>query len=80
MVTDRAKYFVSEFAEEMSANGCYFDTSARASPWQSGQTERYGGLWKDTIKRIIWSDQLAGYNLPGRWSTKPRLLWHAAAA
>lgn len=42
LFTDRAKYFVTDFAEALAAEGCHFDTSARASPWQVGQVERHG--------------------------------------
>ena len=58
--TDRAKYFISEFANAMDAEGCQFDCAARASPWQLGQVERHGAIWKETMKRLVWSEQLAG--------------------
>ena len=58
--TDRAKYFITEFAEALSAEGCFFDSAARAAPWQLGQIERHGAIWKSIIKKLVWSSQLAG--------------------
>ena len=58
--TDRAKYFLGEFSEAMAHEGCVFDSAAKASPWQLGQVERHGRIWKSILKRIVWSDQLAG--------------------
>ena len=58
--SDRAKYFISEFAQAMEAAGCDFDCAARASPWQLGQVERHGHIWKSILKRIVWCEQLAG--------------------
>eukprot|EP00438_Fugacium_kawagutii_P008061 Skav219569 [mRNA] locus=scaffold3203:12014:25029:+ [translate_table: standard] len=57
---DRAKYFFKEFSEAMAAEGCYFDTAAKASPWQIGQVERHGDIWKNVLKRLVWAEQLAG--------------------
>ena len=58
--TDRAKYFMSEFAEALAHEGCYFDAAARASPWQLGQVERHGDIWKQMVKKLVWAEQLAG--------------------
>ena len=58
--TDRAKYFVTDFADALASEGCHFDTSARASPWQLGQIERHGDIWKGILKRMVWGEQLAG--------------------
>ena len=60
VVTNRAKYFLADFAEELANHGCHFDTAAKASPWQIGQIERHGGLWKETFRRLCWSQQVAG--------------------
>ena len=57
---DRAKYFLSYFAEALAADGCFFDSAAKASPWQLGQVERHGAIWKAVMKKIIWSEQLSG--------------------
>ena len=60
VVADRAKYFLSDFAEEVSDHGCRFDTAAKASPWQIGQIERHGGVWKETFRKMAWSQQVQG--------------------
>ena len=60
VIADRAKYFLSSFAEDMADHGCRFDTAAKASPWQIGMIERHGGLWKETFRRTAWSQQVAG--------------------
>ena len=60
IVCDRAKYFLAELSEEFSSHGCHFSTAAKASPWQIGQVERHGGLWKTTFKRLVWAQQIAG--------------------
>eukprot|EP00439_Symbiodinium_sp_Y106_P022669 s217_g2.t2 len=60
VMTDRAKYFLAEFAEEFSSHGCTFDSAAKASPWQLGQIERHGGLWKESFRKLAWAQQVAG--------------------
>ena len=42
VVTDRAKYFLADLAEDFDNHGWEFRTSARASPWQIGQVESRG--------------------------------------
>ena len=42
ILTDRTKYFLADFAEDVSAHGCFFDSASKASPWQLGQVERHG--------------------------------------
>ena len=59
-VTDRARYFLSELADLISDHGCTFDSAAKASPWQIGQVERHGGLWKESFRRLAWSQQVSG--------------------
>ena len=39
--TDRAKCFVTHFSEALAAEGVYFQSAAKASPWQIGQVERH---------------------------------------
>ena len=46
VATDRAKYFIADVADDFAEHGCIFETASRASPWQIGQVERHGGLWK----------------------------------
>ena len=58
--TDRAKYFITDFADTLSSEGCYFDSAAKAAPWQLGQVERHGHIWKEILKKMVWSEQLAG--------------------
>ena len=58
--TDRAKYFVTHFSEALSAEGVYFQSAAKASPWQIGQVERHGDIWKSMLKRVVWSEQVSG--------------------
>ena len=58
--TDRAKYFLADFADALSSEGCYFDSAAKASPWQIGQVERHGSIWKSILQKMIWGEQLAG--------------------
>ena len=60
LFTDRAKYFLSDFAEALASEGCYFESAARAAPWQLGQVERHGAIWKSILTRMIWSEQLSG--------------------
>ena len=57
--TARAKYFLKDFAEALASEGCWFDSAAKAA-WQIGQVERHGDIWKQTLKRLVWSEQLAG--------------------
>ena len=59
-MTDRARYFLSELADLISDHGCTFDSAAKASPWQIGQVERHGGLWKESFRRLAWSQQVSG--------------------
>ena len=59
VMTDRAKYFLADFAEDVAEHGCHFDT-AKASPWQLGQVERHGILWKAAFRRLVWSQQVVG--------------------
>ena len=54
---------MSEFAEALAHEGCYFDAAARASPWQLGQVERHGDIWKKMVKKLVWAEQLAGKEL-----------------
>ena len=61
VVTDRAKYFLADFAEEIADHGCNFDTAAKASPWQIGQIERHGGLWKETFRKLCWDQQISSH-------------------
>ena len=60
VITDRARYFLAEIADDFDAHGCFFDTSARASPWQIGQVERHGALWKDAFHKLVYSEQVIG--------------------
>ena len=62
VVTDRAKYFLADFAEEIASHGCHFDTAAKAAPWQIGQVERHGGLWKETFRKLCWDQQISSYD------------------
>ena len=59
LITDRAKPFLASLAAELTDHGCIFETAAKASPWQVGQIERHGGMWKETFKRMAWSQQIA---------------------
>ena len=61
VICDRAKYFLSDVAEEVAAHGCYLDTAAKAAPWQIGQVERHGDIWKATFRRLVWSQQVSGF-------------------
>ncbi|CAE7262943.1 unnamed protein product, partial [Symbiodinium sp. CCMP2456] len=70
VVTDRAKYFLADYAEEIADHGCHFDTAAKASPWQIGQIERHGGLWKETFRKLCWDQQI---------STLEEVLWATSA-
>ena len=69
LVTDRAKPFLSEVAEDLAEHGCTFDSAAKAAPWQIGQIERHGGLWKGTFRRAAWSQQASG--LDGKHGFSP---------
>ena len=60
IMTDRAKYFLADVAEEMAGHGCYVEPASKAAPWQLGQVERHGDIWKSTSRKIVWSDQVAG--------------------
>ena len=60
IIADRAKYFLSTFVEEFDAHGCLFSAAAKASPWQIGQVERHNDLWKTTLKRVVWTQQVSG--------------------
>ena len=60
IVTDRAKYFLAELAEDLAGHGCQVEPAASASPWQLGQVERHGAIWKQTFKRAAWSQQVVG--------------------
>lgn len=60
VIVDRAKNFLGRLSTHLSNEGCVFDTAAKASPWQIGQIERAGGLWKAMFRRMVWSEQLAG--------------------
>ena len=58
VVTDRAKYFLAELADDFSTHGthgCTFDSDAKAAPWQIGQIERHGGLWKEAFRKMVLS-------------------------
>ena len=60
VIVDRAKYFLGELASRLSEEGCHVDSAAKASPWQIAFVERAGGIWKSTLRRMVWSEQLAG--------------------
>lgn len=60
VIADRAKPFLSALANDVADHGCTFSTAAKASPWQIGQVERHGGLWKETFCRVCWSQQISG--------------------
>ena len=60
LITDRGKYFLAEVAEELAGHGCHVEPAARASPWQLGQIERHGGIWKASFRRAAWAQQVAG--------------------
>ena len=60
VVADRAKPFLSALAQEVADHGCTFSSAAKASPWQIGQIERHGGLWKETFRRVSWAHQVSG--------------------
>ncbi|CAE7257927.1 ANKRD17 [Symbiodinium sp. CCMP2592] len=60
VMTDRAKYFMAEFAEDIADSGCYLDSAAKASPWQLGQIERHGDTWKNAFRKLVWAQQVAG--------------------
>ena len=60
VVTDRAKYFLSDVAEHFSDHGCTFSSAAKAAPWQIGAVERHGGLWKEVFRRVAWAEQVSG--------------------
>ncbi len=60
LVADRAKPFLSLLANDLADHGCTFTTAAKASPWQIGQIERHGGLWKETFRRVCWAHQVQG--------------------
>ena len=60
VMTDRARYFLADVAEDIASHGCILDTSATASLWQIGAIERHGGLWKETFRRVAWAQQVAG--------------------
>ena len=60
VIADRAKYFLSDVSIEFDSHGCHFTTAAKASPWQIGQVERHNGLWKATLERVVWSEQVSG--------------------
>ena len=60
VMSDRAKYFLADVAEDLAAHGCYVEPASRASPWQLGAVERHGAIWKSTFQKIVWSNQVAG--------------------
>ena len=60
VVTDRGKYFLSTVAEDLAGHGCHVEPAARAAPWQLGQIERHGGIWKSTFRKAPWAQQVAG--------------------
>ena len=70
VVTDRAKYFLADLAEDFDNHGCEFRTSARPSPWQIGQVERHGGIWKSIFRKLSWSQQISGRD-EVLWATWP---------
>ena len=70
VATDRAKYFIAEVADDFAEHGCIFETAARAAPWQIGQVERHGGLWKAAFQRTVWAQQVQG---------REEVLWATAA-
>lgn len=60
LIVDRAKYFLASLAQRMTEEGCHVDAIGKASPWQFGFVERAGGVWKSTLRKMVWSEQLAG--------------------
>ena len=70
VVTDRAKYFLADLAEDFDNHGCEFRTSARPSPWQIGQVERHGGIWKSIFRKLSCSQQISGRD-EVLWATWP---------
>ena len=60
VIVDRAKYLLGALAEHLVHEGCHFAAAAKASPWQIGQVERAGGLWKAAFRRLSWSQQVSG--------------------
>ena len=60
VVADRAKPFLAALSDEVADHGCTSGSAAKASPWQIGQIERHGGLWKETFRRVVWAHQVSG--------------------
>lgn len=60
IIIDRGKNLLGELARHLSNEGCQVDAAAKASPWQLGQIERAGGLWKAMLRKMVWSQQIAG--------------------
>ena len=57
-MTDRAKPFLRDVAQEVADHGCFFDTAAKAAPWQIGAVERHGGIWKGMFKKVAYAEQI----------------------
>ena len=60
VILDRAKYFLGALATRLSEEGCYVDFASKASPWQISFVERAGGIWKSTLRKLVWDQQLQG--------------------
>ena len=58
VMTDRAKPFLRDVAQEVADHGCFFDTAAKAAPWQIGAVERHGGIWKGMFKKVAYAEQI----------------------
>ena len=58
VMTDRAKPFLRDLAREVADHGCFFETAAKASPWQIGAVERHGGIWKSMFKKVAYAEQI----------------------
>ena len=58
VMTDRAKPFLRDVAQEVADHGCFFETAAKAAPWQIGAVERHGGIWKSMFKKVAYAEQV----------------------
>ena len=59
-ICDRGRYFLVEFAKQMTERGNWIDYAAKASPWQIGKTGRHGGIWQGIWRRVVWARQITG--------------------
>ena len=53
VVTDRGLHNRGVFARTLGTMGTEIRNTALESPEQLGRTERHGGMWKATAKRVI---------------------------